>query len=163
MGYESDVERSLMEWAANIVGYSVFIITLIYLGFQWVELPEAVPMQFSFSGDVNRYGSPWEMLILPVLGIMLAAGMEIMERKPHLHNYPLRINDDNRAAFYLNSRRMLNFTKNGTLIILSAVIVEILSSAADGEGVFGFWLIPFILVLAGAPIIYGLIKRSRIQ
>lgn len=37
---------------------------LIYLGMIWSDLPESIPMHWNFQGEVDGWGSKWELLVL---------------------------------------------------------------------------------------------------
>ncbi len=147
---------------ANIAGYSLFALTLVLMIFAWDSLPEKVPVHFNASGGADRYDTDFELLMLPVIGIILGMVMEILEKHPEVHNYPLRLNASNRREFYLNSRKILNLTKNMVFIIFSIVILEMLSVAINETSLLGGWMLPVILVLVFWPMVYGLFERRKI-
>lgn len=157
-----EIPKTALEKMANIAGYSIFGLTLVLMVFAWDSLPERVPVHFNASGGADRYGTAFELLMLPVIGIILGIVMEVLEKRPEVHNYPLRLNDSNRREFYLNSRKILNLTKNMVFIIFSIVILEMLSVAINESPLFGGWMLPAILVLALWPMVYGLFERRKI-
>jgi uncharacterized membrane protein len=50
----------------------VLILPFLALALVWPSLPALVPMHFNAHGNVNRYGSPMELLILPGINILVA-------------------------------------------------------------------------------------------
>lgn len=158
-----DIPKTPVERFANIIGYSVFIGGLIYAILNFSSLPEEIPMQFGADGEVNRYGSPYEMIILLVLPFILIPGLEFLERFPQVHNYPLRMDESNMEAFYLNSRKIANFSKNACLIIFAIVFIEITNYALTGTFLFGSLLLPLVLILALGPVVWGLWQRWKIK
>jgi uncharacterized membrane protein len=50
----------------------VLILPFIALAVAWPSLPAKVPMHFDSQGNVNRYGNPLELLILPGINIFVA-------------------------------------------------------------------------------------------
>src|ERR1019366_8599865 len=50
----------------------VLILPFIALVVAWPSLPARVPMHFDSHGNVNRYGSPLELLILPGMNVLVA-------------------------------------------------------------------------------------------
>lgn len=162
-GKKIDLPKTATEILANVAGYSVFVITIAFMIFGWDKLPEEIPAHFNAAGEANRYGSAIELLILPVIGILIGAGMEALERFPEIHNYPARLDDSNREAFYLNSRLMLNLSKNMIFIIFSIVILEMMSVAISETSLFGEWLLPVILILVLGPVVFGMIQRRKIK
>ena len=157
-----DIPKTVLEMMANIAGYSIFAVTLVLTVFTWDSLPERVPVHFNASGDADRYGTAFELLMLPLIGIVVGITMEALERHPEIHNYPIRLSDSNRREFYLNSRKILNLTKNMVFIIFSIVILEMLSVAINGTSLIGGWMLPAILVLGLWPMVYGLLERRKI-
>lgn len=158
-----DIPKTAAEKFANIIGYSVFIGGLIYAIINFPSFPAEIPMQFGVDGEVNRYGSPYEMIILLVLPFILIPGLEALERFPQVHNYPLRMDESNMEAFYLNSRTIANFAKNACLIIFAIVFIEITNYALTGTSTFGPLLLPLILILALGPVFWGLWQRWKIK
>ncbi|SDL09953.1 DUF1648 domain-containing protein [Lacicoccus qingdaonensis] len=157
------IPKSTPEKLANIVGYSVFIGSAVYVTLTFASLSDNIPMQFGPGGEVNRYGSPYELLILVAIQLFLIIFMEILERIPHVHNYPARINEENIEAFYLNSRQIVNFSKNGVMLIFAFVFIEIIGYGLTGETSFGIYLLPLILVISLAPVVWGLNERRKIR
>ncbi len=51
---------------------AVLILPFIALGVAWQSLPSRVPKQIDAHGNVNRYGSPMELLILPGMNVLVA-------------------------------------------------------------------------------------------
>lgn len=64
------------EWPLVILLLAPFI-TIAVL---WPSLPARVPMHFDIRGNVNRYGSPWELLILPGINILVAVLLYFVPR-----------------------------------------------------------------------------------
>ncbi len=50
----------------------LLILPFIALAVAWSSLPARVPMHFDAHGNVNRYGSPFELLILPGMNVLVA-------------------------------------------------------------------------------------------
>ena len=44
------------------------------------NIPSVIPLHYNFSGEVTRYGSKYEMLILPVIGIAIAVTLNLLSR-----------------------------------------------------------------------------------
>lgn len=60
-------------------------IPLGYLAVSWTKLPEKVPMHFDMEGNVNRYGSKWELafltLFLSIIILLLQLFIKIDPKK----------------------------------------------------------------------------------
>lgn len=157
-----EIPKTKAEKLANVIGYSIFIGALLYVIISFPFLPAEIPMHFS-GGEVNRYGSPYEMIILIVVPFLMIPMLEGLERFPEMHNYPRRMDESNVRDFYLNSRQILNFSKNACLIIFAVVFIEIINHGFIGTSTFGAFLLPLILALALGPVIWGLWERRKIK
>lgn len=147
----------------DIIGFGVFIISNLFIFFQWNELPDRIPAHFNAVGEVDRWGSKMEILILPVIGILLLFLMSIFEKAPHMHNYPSRMNETNVRQFYLNSRKILNATKNTGLLLFSYINIECVQIALGKKDSISSWFLPVFLILIFLPIVIGLYKQSKIK
>lgn len=155
--------RTKWEWGCDILGLIVFIGSIIFLVVSWSAIPEQVPGHYNASGEVDRWGSKYELFILPMIGVFLWFMMGLFERFPHIHNYPARINESNAAAFYLTSRKMLNVTKNICLALFGFILIQSIRVALGWADSLGIWFLPVFLLATIVPIIFALIKFSRIQ
>ncbi|GAA3728309.1 DUF1648 domain-containing protein [Salinicoccus jeotgali] len=158
-----DIPKTLTEKTANVIGYTIFIGALIYVIITFPSLPAEVPAHFGADGEVDRYGSKYEIIVLIVIPLLLIPGLKALERFPEMHNYPKRMDASNVREFYLNSRILLNLTSNGTLIVFAVLYVEITNHGLTGSSTFGVLLMPLILLLILGPIAWKLVERSRIK
>lgn len=155
--------RTKWEWIWDIVGFGVFIGAIVFLVASWSSIPDQVPGHYNALGEVDRWGSKYELFILPIIGVFLWLMMGILERFPHVHNYPERINESNAEAFYLTSRQVLNVTKNICLILFGFIMIQSIRVALGWATTLGGWFIVVFLVATILPSIYGLIKFNRIK
>jgi uncharacterized membrane protein len=155
--------KTKVEWLWDVIGYSIYIGSLIFLIYYWSVLPAEVPAHYNALGEVDRWGSKLELLILPIVGASLALFMQGVERFPEKHNYPDRLNEVNAEKFYLQSRKMINSSKNICLLIFSLVLYESVSIALGWWNGFGAWFLPVMLLAVFIPIIVGIVKQQKIQ
>jgi uncharacterized membrane protein len=66
----------LREWPIIVV----LILPFIALAVAWPSFPAQVPMHFDSHGNVNRYGSPLELLILPGINVLVAIVLYFIPR-----------------------------------------------------------------------------------
>ena len=157
------IPKTMLERVANIIGYSIFIGALIYVIITFPSLPAEVPTHFGADGEVNRYGSKYEIIVLVVIPLFLIPGLKALERFPEMHNYPRRMDESNIEEFYLNSRMLLNLTTNGTMIVFAIIFIEIINHGLIGKSIFGASLIPLIILLVLGPMAWKMIERRKIK
>ncbi|ATP39958.1 hypothetical protein CSE16_07785 [Solibacillus sp. R5-41] len=138
------IEKSNSERVANIIGYASLVAMVLYLLLKWSSLPAQVAAHFNAAGEVDRWGSKYELLILPVIAILITFFMELIERYPHVHNYPERLCEANVHAFYLNSRQMLNYMKNIINMLFAFLVYESIEISVSDDIALG---LPFGLFL----------------
>lgn len=155
--------KTMSEWLWDIIGYSFYLGSLIFLIYIWNGLPDEVPVHYNALGEVDRWGSKMELLILPIVGAFIAVLMQLFEKFPESHNYPERLNKENAKAFYLLSRKMLNKLKNICLIIFSLILIESVSIALGWGNGFGVWFLPIAILSVFILIVLGIIKQKKIR
>lgn len=158
-----NIPKTKMEWGSDIIGYLSFLGSVVFLIFSWGMLPEEVPAHYNASGEVDRWGSKLELLILPIVGLFTAFLMQVFEKFPETHNYPQRINEENAAEFYLNSRKMVNLLKNICFILFAVILVQSITVALGWSNGFGAWVLPLIISSSFIPIVLGLLKQRKIK
>lgn len=158
-----DIPKTALRKLWDIIGYTAFLGSLVFLGFVWGELPDEVPAHYNASGEVYWWGSKYELFILPGIGLFILLLMQLFERHPETHNYPERINEKNAREFYINSRKMINLIKNLCLVIFSLILIESVSIAMEWTEGSGPWLFILLTISAFVPIIIGMLKQRKIR
>ncbi|KKI89165.1 membrane protein [Bacillus sp. SA1-12] len=151
------------EWIWDIIGYSSYAASIIFLIFVWSILPGKVPGHYNASGEVDRWGSKWELLILPLVGAVIIVIMQVLERFPEVHNYPERLKKMNAAQFHLHSRKLVNQLKNICLVLFALILFESVSIALGWGSGFGKWILPVTIIGTGFPILAGILKQRKIK
>lgn len=157
------LKKTTSEWIWDVIGGVAFIGALIFLIVSWSTVPDQVPAHYNAFGEVDRWGSKFEMLILPLVGLILWGSMAILERKPHVHNYPDRLNEKNVEAFYTNSRKLLNTIKNICLLAFSYITIQNVRVAVGDAQSLGSWFMLVMLIGLAVTIIFGAIKSAQIK
>ncbi|TKI59492.1 DUF1648 domain-containing protein [Lysinibacillus mangiferihumi] len=155
--------KTKVEKFLDVIGSGLFTVSILFIILQWGNLPEEIPAHFNAKGEVDRWGSKIEVLILPGIGIFMWIFLGLLEKAPHMHNYPARLNERNVEAFYLNSRKLCNEVKNFCLILFAIISCEIVLVALGKIEGLGWWFLPVVLIGTGIPILKGLIASSKIK
>ncbi|MGE6514926.1 DUF1648 domain-containing protein [Lysinibacillus sphaericus] len=155
--------KTTYEMMWDYIGGGVFVVSILYIIVMWGKIPDEIPAHFNGGGEVNRWGSKIELFILPFVGIFLWVLMGLLEKAPHMHNYPARLNESNVEQFYLNSRKILNEVKNFCLILFAFISFQMVRIALEKVETLGWWFLPFVLIGTAIPIIKGLVASSKIK
>lgn len=157
------IRKSKSEWVWDMIGGGLFIGAIVYLVISWSLIPDQVPGHYNGAGEVNRWGSKYELFILPIVGLFLWILLGVLERFPHAHNYPARLNESNVEAFYKNSRKLLNSLKNICLITFAYIMIQSIRVAVGDSQSLGLWFLPVFLLAIAIPIIRGIILNAKIK
>ena len=95
-----------------IVGMIVFVYT------QWNQIPQQVPMHYNAIGEIDSWGSKYEILFLPAFGLLLYAFITAVSFFPQIWNVPVQITDENKEAAYRNTKDLIIFIKIEIITLL---------------------------------------------
>ncbi len=147
----------------DIVGGAFFFGSVILLISVWSRLPDKVPGHYNLTGEITRWGHKGELLILPIVSTFIFFLLTILEKYPHIHNYPARLNEQNAPHFYAISKKLLNLVKNVCLLLFAIILFHTVS-VAMGWGISVLPLTTPITILGIlVPIVYTVIKMNRIS
>ena len=160
---EIKIPKTKLEWMLDFVGGFFFIGSVILLISVWSSLPDKVPGHYNITGEITRWGHKGEMLILPIVSLFMLLLLTVLEKNPHIHNYPSRLNEQNAPQFYTLSRRLLNLVKNVCLVLFSIILFHTISVSMEW-GIAALPLtIPITIVGILLPIVYTFFKMNKIQ
>lgn len=158
----SNIQKTTSERLWNIAGIIIFISSIIFLIGVWKQLPDQVPAHYNAVGEVDRWGSKVELFILPLIGVFTLLFIQPIENRPHIHNFPKRLNANNAHDFFLTSRKMINKIKNIVLISFAAINVESITIAMKWREGFGPYFLPVFIAVIFYPMIEYFIKVRRL-
>ncbi|WP_211653475.1 DUF1648 domain-containing protein [Planococcus alpniumensis] len=157
------IPRTKSEWIWDVIGFTFYFGSLIFLMVIYNLLPEEVPVHYNAFGEVDRWGTKGELFVLPAVGAFIIIFLQLLEKFPQSHNYPERLNKTNAKEFYLHSRKLMNQFKNISLIILASILVESIFVAKAWSNGFGAWFLPLVVLIGLTPIVIGIIKQKKIN
>lgn len=146
----------LMSWVLLSI---LWILTIVF----YSRLPDIIPTHFDALGQADDFGSKQTILILPVIATVLFLGLTILNRYPHIFNFPVEINESNAFRQYTNATRMIRVLKMTTTLIFIVIVVVILQTAQTGTADRNVWLLPSILGLVIIPLIYFLVRTIKMR
>ncbi|WP_342527161.1 DUF1648 domain-containing protein [Chryseomicrobium sp. FSL W7-1435] len=158
-----ELEATNMERLLLVLTVGIYITWIGWLAFQWSSLPAELPAHFGIDGEVNRWGSKWELLILPGISGILGFFMIWLRKKPEWHNYPVNITKENAPFYYRLSRNLLVWI---TFVIVAGfawLTWDIVQIAKSNSPFLENWFMPVFLTATFAPVVYFFFKMFRYQ
>ena len=119
----------------------IVIMPIIYLAIVWSQLPEKVALHFNLKGNIDRYGSKNELLLLVLLLTALNVGIYFLLTNMY------RIDPKKNAADNKSRLRRIGFAVS---VFMSAILCLIIYSSIHGNIKFG---IP--LILSGTGLLFA--------
>ena len=152
------IERNALDVLEAIVSLSCLVGVSLYLILAWSTIPAQIPAHYNAAGEVNRWGSKSELIILPIISWLIYGMITLIERFPQVWNTGVRVTEENRAEVYRLLKNMIACVKMITLSIFSCLTV--LSSLARN---LPMWFLLAFLVLLFGTIAYYIVKLTRLR
>lgn len=126
--------------SAEIVCLLLLIISSILLCVYWNAIPDKVAMHYDFSGNITRYGSKVEILIMPAAAWFAYALMSVIAHYPQLWNTGVEITETNRERVYQTLKAMLVTLK----LVVCTLFISYIPIIALQIPLPGWWI--FVIV-----------------
>ncbi|HMJ46959.1 MAG TPA: DUF1648 domain-containing protein [Ferruginibacter sp.] len=143
------------------IAWAGLIFLWIYTFINYSRLPNTIPIHYNWNGEIDGYGSKATLLILPVIITIIIIGLTILNRYPHLFNYPQSITKENAAKEYSLATRFIRYIKLIVVYLFIFIEVEIVCDSGGNKPRFGQWNIPLIFALMMVPTIIYLYKSLK--
>lgn len=95
-------------------------------------LPATVPMRFSFSGTPVASGPKQALWVLPGVALFIFLLLAAFSRAPHIHNYLVKITEENAERQYRNAVRALQTVNVLCMWMLAVLTWEMIAAARTG-------------------------------
>jgi uncharacterized membrane protein len=128
--------------------------------YRFPRLPEIIPIHYNAAGHPDGYGRKASLFLLPLLATLLLAGLTALNRYPHIFNYPVTITPENAGRHYALATRMIRCLKLAIMLIFIIITYKIIQSAGHGSGRLGAWLLPLVLAIILAPVLFFIFRMS---
>lgn len=138
----------------EIIAAVLLIILFIYTFISWSSLPETIPVHFDAKGQPDGYGGRITIFFSPLLTLALFILLTVLNRRPDIFNYPVRISPENAEYHYRLATKMLRLLKLSLVIMFGAITWSVVHSARSGNSDYVMWVLPFALIITFIPIIY---------
>jgi uncharacterized membrane protein len=145
----------------DMAGWVFLALLWAIIAISYGSLPDTIPTHFGASGQPDAFGPKATILGLPALGTAIFGGMTLLNRYPHLFNYPVNITEENALAHYTHATRMIRFIKVSVILTFTLVVWEIIRHARGQTGLSGGLFMAIVLGLVVAPVLWFTIRAYR--
>lgn len=144
-------------------GWGILVSIWAFILANYGQLPQTIPTHFNGSGEADDYGGKATIFILPVIATVLFLGMTILNRYPHIFNYPVEITEENALRQYTNATRLINVIKITIVIIFGFIALKDIQIANGQAKTIGAWFLPMILGLTFIPLIFFIARSLKMK
>jgi uncharacterized membrane protein len=145
----------------ELLGWGVLLALWVWTGMSYSNLPDTIPTHLNAAGEADGFGRKASIFGLPVVASLLYIGLTLLNRVPHIFNFPTPVTQDNALPQYTNATRMIRYLKFILVLVFAGISYQTIQQAnGTGEGL-GVWFLPLTLVLIFIPLIYFVIKSFQ--
>jgi len=101
------------------------------------ELPDIIPRHFNGAGEVDGYGPKSSLWALPAVGLGLYILLTLINRWPHIFNYPVAITADNAEKQYRLATRLIRIIKAAIMILFAVITWSVIQMAIAAKSILG--------------------------
>lgn len=149
----------LVETLGWVALLAIWILTIT----NYSNLPDTIPIHFNASGEADGFGGKGMILTLPIVGSVLFIGMTILNKHPHLFNYPIKMTADQALNQYTNATRLVRYLKFSIVVIFGLIVLQTIRNVNGEADGLGYWFLPLTLGLFFIPVTFFIFKSFRIN
>ena len=155
-----NIPKTAFEKSFDLITAIIYVAGIIYTIVIWSQIPDQVPAHYNGAGEVNRWGSKWELIILPVIAALLAVFMTFLEKHPEWHNY-MKLKENNIEFQYKNSRLMMNVLKNECVLLFIFLTYKTEQIAMGNTDTIGTAVLPISLAVIFGSMAFYIIRSLK--
>ena len=143
--------------------FLLFFIIWLSVFVYYPDLPNEIPTHFNGRGQADAFGSKQSIWILMGVFSSIFIGIYILNKYPHLHNYTVKITEENALKNYRFSTRVLRVVNFLNLLLLAYILKTMMTPYEKQSTAFGGWFLPTIMIGSLVLIIYIFVKANKIN
>jgi len=147
--------------AFEITGWLMLFSIWILVIANYSEMPDVIPNHYDITGKADGYGGKSSVLGLVSIATALFAGLTILNKFPHIFNYPGKVTEVNALVQYKNSTRFIRYLKLVIVILFWFIAFKTIQHAKGTNDDLGMWVLPLTLGLIFIPLVYTIIKSIK--
>ncbi|MDN4606733.1 DUF1648 domain-containing protein [Sporosarcina highlanderae] len=155
-----DIPKTSLQKIFDFLTIIIFLAGMIYIISVWDQLPDQVPAHYNAAGEVDRWGSKWELVLLPAIAVLMAIFLTFLEKHPEWHNY-MNLNESNIEFQYRNSMIFLNVIKNQCVLLFVFLSFNISQVALGKAESLGILFLPIFLVIMFGTMAFFIIRSIK--
>jgi len=156
------LELKTFDKTLEILGWTSILVIWVLTTTNYTNLPDTIPVHYNGAGQADGFGGKATILTLPLIATVLFIGLTILNKFPHIFNYPTNITPDNALRQYTNATRLIRYLKFIIVVIFGLIAFKTIQNANGQEDGLGIWFLPVTLGLIFIPMIYYIVKSFKV-
>jgi len=145
----------------EIANLAILVLTWVYISLSYSELNSEIPVHFNASGEADRYGDKRSIFLLPLISTMLFIGLSVLNKYPHIFNYPTEITKENAKRQYRNATNLIRILNLIIGFIFAYIIYETINTKTENSKTIGEWFLPTFIIIINIPTLYFLTRAFK--
>lgn len=158
-----NLKLTTTEKTLELIGWISIIAIWILTIANYNNLPETIPIHFNSTGQADGFGGKATILTLPLIATILFLGMTILNKYPHIFNYPNSITKENALIQYTNVTKLIRYLKLIIVLVFGLIEFETIQNAHGTAEGLGIWFLPLTMAMIFIPLIYFVLKSINIK
>ena len=123
------IELTTTDKVLEILGWASVLAIWVLTITNYTNLPDTIPIHYNSAGQADGFGEKGNILILPLMATVLFSGLTILNRFPHIFNYPVNITTDNALRQYTHATRLIRYLKLIIVVIFGIILARAIRTA----------------------------------
>lgn len=126
----------------------------------YISLPDTVPMNFDFAGNITNWGGKGIVWLMPAFILPVVPLTFVLMRYESVINMPVRLNERNREVQLALVRAFIPVFNACIVLVFITIQLMIVAGAWGSIGGWG-WLMPVGMALLAFSIVYYIVLARR--
>lgn len=150
-----------LDYLLEICGVLGVLFMIILAAKFWIDLPERIPVHYNARGEPDGYGPKSMIWILPSVTLILYIGLTILNRFPHIFNYPVKVTAENAERLFTLGTRTIRLVKAVVIIIFAFISFRSVRIALGDDHGLGSFMIPVFMIAMAVIIGFMIYQMMR--
>lgn len=139
IGVNKKMKKTSFDTTLNIAGILVLIGMSLYLMIHWSSLPDQMPMHYDLNGEIDRWGSKAELLLIPAAAWIMYLFLSVVERFPGIWNTGIEVTTRNKEQVYTLLHHCISTLKLLVTLLIAGMAIMIQSLPS--------WFLPLMTLI----------------
>jgi len=151
------IELTTTDKFVEIIGWCALLAIWVMTIMGYSKLPDVVPTHYNFAGEAGGFEEKGMIWSWAIIATILFVGMTIVNKYPHIFNYPVKITEENALRQYTIATRLVRYMKLFVVLTFGFIVFTIIQNANE----LNTLVLPVALGSTVLLLLYFIIKMYR--